>query len=435
MKNKLRHSLVLALIIILSIIMSACKEENIEADIDEGEPEYGYSYEEISADYTGSVNRFTVNNDTVYLTTFQRSTDGDASVHQMYSLKPESGEVKKFNKFIVPEAAAVAGLAVTGDRVWAIIYEVLEDNEEEVLAYSLVSVDTADSELKTSPLTNQNGIAIEETALLKSFSFDEEGNMCLLWAMPEPKLSVYDMKNEPELLFELDTKADAKLIKTSDGMIAVGQDTVDGYELKTVDCARKTWNNAVAIGSSVSGCYSGAEYWAYFDDGRNVYGFDAASQSLKKQFGWIDCGLERPSDAVPLKTGEFLFASQSEQGGDRRLMRLLRGELEENNGKTVLTLAVLSDDYRVYTNAVMAFNSSHPDIKIELKDYSVYNTSGPDAGEERLAMDITTGNVPDMIALTNMSGIRYAAKGVFEDLYPYIDNDSDIEREDFSRIC
>lgn len=50
----------------------------------------------------------------------------------------------------------------------------------------------------------------------------------------------------------------------------------------------------------------------------------------------------------------------------------------------------------------------------------------------KLNTDIVSGNVPDILVLNSQLPVNsYVAKGLFEDLYPFIDKDPDLERADY----
>ena len=95
-------------------------------------------------------------------------------------------------------------------------------------------------------------------------------------------------------------------------------------------------------------------------------------------------------------------------------------------------MAVLYIDYRVQ-EMVVAFNRKNDKYRIEIADYSEYNNDkdGWDAGQTKLRTEILSGNVPDIFCLNGLNYTQLAAKGILEDLYPYMDADKDMKRSDF----
>ena len=99
--------------------------------------------------------------------------------------------------------------------------------------------------------------------------------------------------------------------------------------------------------------------------------------------------------------------------------------------KKTLTLAVLYLDYQVQQK-IIDFNRHSDTTRIEVKDYSEFNTDDDySAGITKLTTEIMAGNLPDLIAMDQLPYDQLASKGLLEDLYPYLDADEDLKREDF----
>ena len=82
-------------------------------------------------------------------------------------------------------------------------------------------------------------------------------------------------------------------------------------------------------------------------------------------------------------------------------------------------------------SAVINFNKTNPDYRIQVQDYSDFNTEDDyEAGLTKLNTEIITGKVPDIMEVSQLPVRQYEAKGLLEDLYPYIDADSELSRDD-----
>ena len=107
---------------------------------------------------------------------------------------------------------------------------------------------------------------------------------------------------------------------------------------------------------------------------------------------------------------------------------------EELQDRTILTLAALRLESST-GKAVAAFNRASSTHYIQVIDYSVYAGRGIDgwtAAVDQLSLDITRGKIPDMIAVSgNLPLHRFALMGLFEDLYPFLDADSELNRDSF----
>ena len=79
---------------------------------------------------------------------------------------------------------------------------------------------------------------------------------------------------------------------------------------------------------------------------------------------------------------------------------------------------------------MLNFNRSSDKYRIEVTDYSEFNTEDDyTAGLTRLNTEIISGNTPDILAVSGLPIEQYAARGLIEDLYPYLDADGEISRD------
>ena len=105
---------------------------------------------------------------------------------------------------------------------------------------------------------------------------------------------------------------------------------------------------------------------------------------------------------------------------------------EPPKGPTTLVMAAIGLNPKT-RKVIDDFNGTHDNVRIEVKDYAEYNTSTDfRAGYDRFLIDIITGSVPDLLDMSSELPYRkIAAAGILEDLYPYLDADSELSREDF----
>lgn len=126
--------------------------------------------------------------------------------------------------------------------------------------------------------------------------------------------------------------------------------------------------------------------------------------------------------------GEIVLFTQepANYGPDGIQMVRLTPTVATKSEKKVLTLATT----HMWTNLqekILEFNRNNQEYHISVTDYSQYG--GYNEAMTRLATEIIAGNVPDLLATYQMSVTQWAARGVLEDLWPYIDNDMELERD------
>jgi hypothetical protein len=92
--------------------------------------------------------------------------------------------------------------------------------------------------------------------------------------------------------------------------------------------------------------------------------------------------------------------------------------------RTVLTLACNYLDWNL-RREILEFNKRDTEYRIKVKDYNKYNS--PDnnwsGGITKLNTEIISGNTPDIIQTGGLPFGIYASRGLFEDLYPFINAD------------
>ncbi|MDR2530489.1 MAG: extracellular solute-binding protein, partial [Oscillospiraceae bacterium] len=158
--------------------------------------------------------------------------------------------------------------------------------------------------------------------------------------------------------------------------------------------------------------------------------FKPGDSTAEPIVGWLDADVDSSSIQSVTVDGDDIYVSAynidyTVGRGSYVVTKLTKTPAAEVKQKTVLTLACnyLDGDLR---NEILKFNKSDPDYRITVKDYSVYNTSDDYlAGQLKMNTEIIAGDVPDIIQCGYTLPVStYTAKGVFEDLYPYLDGDT-----------
>ncbi len=165
-----------------------------------------------------------------------------------------------------------------------------------------------------------------------------------------------------------------------------------------------------------------------------IYSYNLGDAEVKKLMDFIDSDLSSSYvyNVSAVSQKEFYGILVDDMTGQEMLMKFTKVDPKDVADKTVLTLACYYLDWEVRRH-VVEFNKSNPDYRITITDYSQYDTDEDyTAGITKLNTDIVSGKMPDILLLNdNIPVESYAAKGLFEDLYPYIDRDEEMNREDY----
>lgn len=207
---------------------------------------------------------------------------------------------------------------------------------------------------------------------------------------------------------------------------------------KQLDPETKDWGKETPVSSRAWNILPGNDVYAYFFmDNGNIFGERRDNGEVEKVVDWIACDV----DSNSINSDRFGFLSDgrivavtyeySDNGPSRQQVLVLnRVDAAAVTTKTELTLACFGLDYNLRSQ-IVKFNKSNPDYRIVVKDYSEYATDDDyNAGLTKLNTELISGNVPDILVNgTELPIGQYAAKGLLEDLWPYLDADPEYSRD------
>ena len=155
-----------------------------------------------------------------------------------------------------------------------------------------------------------------------------------------------------------------------------------------------------------------------------------ADGTVEKLFTWINCDLNQDElQGITVCSLDTVVAMRNDWSSDtptNELVVLDRTEVTTENQRKTLTLAVMWLNYDL-RNVVLEYNRSNTEYRIEVQDYSEFNTQDDyNAGMTKLTTEIISGNVPDMFVADGLPLRQYGAKGLLEDLLPYIEADEEL---------
>ncbi len=203
------------------------------------------------------------------------------------------------------------------------------------------------------------------------------------------------------------------------------------WTMKTVDPEAQDWGEEYTLPENAYNAYpGGGEYLFYYQNGDSIYGYKAGAAEGEKIFSWIDSDINRSNMEFFsfLPDGRVVVVTREWQSDNSKVELAImtatdRSQLPE---KTTLTYATMYLGYDVRSQ-IIEFNKTSDKYRIEVRDYSEFATAeDSSAGLTRLNTEIVAGNVPDMLETGSIPLRQYAAKGLLEDLWPFIENDTDI---------
>lgn len=229
----------------------------------------------------------------------------------------------------------------------------------------------------------------------------------------------------------------ANLLPLSDGRVIAIIYGETGISLALLDIETFTVKEEYQIpGLSYNySFYTGIDYDLYLTDSYGVYGYNLGDEEITKLMSFIDSdfGFSWIGNVLPINDKEFYATYDDMETGQTLAAKFVKVDPSEVKEKQIITLAMAYSDWTVRMQ-VIEFNKSNETYRIDLQDYSALYSTMEDysAGISRLNTDIASGKVPDIILLDSSMPIdSYISKGLLEDLKPYIENDSELDINNF----
>ena len=299
--------------------------------------------------------------------------------------------------------------------------------------YDLLVLDTDGTELSRSTVAVDASQSYLNT---NSSVCDAGGN--LLTTMDS---SVIAIAPDGSIAFTIPTQDYiSSLVRFPDGTIGAMISGMQGMELRKIDMDAKSFGDPITLPNNVWTLLPGdGKYDFYYTSGMYLYGFHLGDESAEEVLNWMSCdinGQALDTSAINISPDGTIRGVITEYNNDKvdsQYFTLSLVPADSLPRKQVLTVAQLEyyPDYDL-SNRIVRFNRSHDNVRIEYKDYNQYNTENDlSAGMTKFMTEVMAGNLPDILPTRQLPYKQLAAKGLLEDLYPYIDADKDLSREDF----
>lgn len=178
--------------------------------------------------------------------------------------------------------------------------------------------------------------------------------------------------------------------------------------------------------------YPGEGSNVFINDGNNIYTVDLSVGKLKTELNWLNSDIDGDDIRAyfPLEDGKIFVINtnydDTAQKTSTEFITLKKVKASDVKEREVITYACVSMDYTV-KGKLLSFNKTNEKYRVEVKDYSAYEDSA-----KQINMDIASGKIPDILDLRfGVSKDQLVKKGLFIDLYPFMEKDDEVKKEDF----
>ena len=232
------------------------------------------------------------------------------------------------------------------------------------------------------------------------------------------------------------------MVRLNDGRIGVAYYGDSGEQLTVLDTENVALDEeqSYPVANAWNLIVGGGDYDFYYTNGSNFMGYKLADGKAEKVLNWINADVD-PSNvdrAFVMEDGQIVCLSTewNEKTGESTTSLVLVNKVPASSlpQRTVITLATMYLDWNL-RRMIVKFNRSNPDYRIEIRDYSEYNTEEDyEAGLTKLNTEIMAGNVPDILNLNGLSAGKLATRGILADLMPYLSADEELKDQMFGNV-
>jgi hypothetical protein len=306
---------------------------------------------------------------------------------------------------------------------------------------------TIDEELNITPVLDLGAVLVDfipdmniSYASIREMKTDDSGNV-YIWL--ERNFYVINMESGkvissiPEMIGQSNITG---LVESPDG----GMSALI-YGLETTPEGATALYNAIADIDTVTGMlgtyvpfpaedytFAGNEKYPYYTyNSSYIYGVDGETFEktiVANLLASGSAGLEMHDVAY---AADDKFAVRAADMSTHRIGTYMLNKLDPKDvpDKKLVTVAALTTDY-VVDYYIKEFNRNSTEYQVELKKYAA---EGMTEADQLMAFnaEFAAGNIPDVLLIdTNMNYHSYVSKKMFKDLYPLLDKDPDISRDD-----
>lgn len=440
MSNKLhitkKSLLSLILSVILALSMAACGS----GEEDRG-PDWVYVPEFLTGEDLENISWYNAGfvGDSLYYTGYNWDMETETSYTTLNRYSILDG-AKEEIILPLPERANIDGWAVGEDgSLYAAltIYNWNETTGASTQTYMLAKYDAQGNEVFLYDFT-ESILSDSRNSYINGLAVDGQGRS---YVMANSLIWLFDAEGNPAGTLNINGGMDSWLngyCRGSDGKVWVTVTTYDGNgsstALSSVNFESKSLEDDRSGFPSGSSMTQDAEGRFLLHDGTTVFVYDPNAQETEELFDWLDCDINgnyvRSFGA--LSDGRIIAAYEDWQNDDSGIALMTRTSADEVTPKQQIVIGVMYQDYDL-SGAVVSFNKSSDTYRISIRQYVDYDSDWETRMTDalnRLNADITSNNCPDILSLSGLNIQQLAAKGVFEDLSPYLEQSSGLDRDD-----
>ena len=277
--------------------------------------------------------------------------------------------------------------------------------------------------------------AAYENTYINAVLFDKDGNLVVVYE--SKKIKVFD--KDFNTIAECQSNSDIGYISqdaNGDVVVYESSNTPESKgKLRKLDISAGKLDEGLEFATYITdgGIAKGTDgYDLYYTTNSAIYGYNYDGDKSTEIADFSSSGIN--SDCMlgfdMISADTFLcFTRKGDYTAPNVLEKYTKADPSDIADKNVLTVASFSYDNSEFKQIVLDYNESQDENMIAIVDYS--QAEDPSA---KFSADVAAGTVPDLYYITidfgDMTINQCVAKGLFEDLTPYLEKDAELSESD-----
>lgn len=444
-KKILVISVLTVMVFIPAILFTACSKGEDKKASKEEKPEYVYEadFKELGNIKMDSLGRSCFNNGKIYMTgndiDYGKNYQIKSSKNYLLQCLAGSSQIEQTEISGLKDNEYVSSIFLNDKNSLCIITSTQDYNKktgENQSQYYMMEVDEAG---KTSGRTEiKTDKKDTDYFYLSDNIIFADGKLAVYL---DKKIYIFNKKGNLDKTCELDNYI-GNMFTANNGKVYVllQVESTGGLGISELDLKTGKTGKPVGLGNdSIHNIYKVKEAVngnVYLSTNDCLYEFDFKKGKAELVFNWINVDIDGNSisDFMQMEDGSFFVLDtlvdynnleNGNMSSDIEIATISKKKYSDTKQKKKLTLASNYLDLNV-KNEILKFNKTNDSYRIEVADYSSYEDPS-----EQINLDITSGKIPDIIDVAYMPKDLYIKKGFLTDLYPLMEKDGEIKKEDF----
>ena len=170
-------------------------------------------------------------------------------------------------------------------------------------------------------------------------------------------------------------------------------------------------------------------------DGIGVYEYSMEKEEAQKLLSWLDCDVngDQVTAVIPSGDGKIYAITRDWNANESNLIELSKMKTEDVIKRETVKVGTIYQNNSL-NSKIIEFNKNNDKYRITVKAYMDENDWSEKSYQDAIANltnDILSGNGPDILDLSNLDVNNLAKKGVLEDLMPYLEKSTRLNKNDF----